>query len=78
MQDEFADLCLSGQFQQQVYNPEEQDEAQFSHLTRLSFAFNARDNGRLRELIDFINLPENGPRHQPRPTQRERETSKVN
>ncbi len=77
MQVEFSDLCLSGQFQQHAYSAEEQDDAQFSHLARLSFAFKARDNGRLRELIDFINLPHNWSRQQSRTTQRERETSKT-
>ncbi|WP_237750713.1 hypothetical protein, partial [Pseudomonas aeruginosa] len=28
-------------------------------LTRLAFVFNGRDQGRLRELLDYINLPEN-------------------
>jgi hypothetical protein len=59
MQEAFADLCLSDQFHQHAYSGEEHDEAQFSHLTRLAFAFNARDHGRLRELVDYINLPEN-------------------
>ncbi|WP_397449408.1 LOG family protein [Pseudomonas sp. NA-150] len=59
LQKTFADLCLSDSFHQHMYQGEEHDEAQFSHLTRLAFAFNGRDNGRLRELIDFINLPEN-------------------
>lgn len=77
MQTAFADLCLSGQFRQHTYSGEEHDEVQFSHLTRLSFVFNARDNGRLRELIDFINLPENWTRQQSETRQRARETSKV-
>ncbi|AEA67302.1 MULTISPECIES: TIGR00730 family Rossman fold protein [Pseudomonas] len=59
MQREFADLCLNDCFHQHDYSGEEHDEAQFSHLTRLAFAFNARDHGRLRELVDYINLPEN-------------------
>src|SRR5476651_898669 len=59
VQGEFADLCLSGEFQQTAYIGEEHDEAQFSHLTRLAFTFNGRDHGRLRELVDYINLPEN-------------------
>jgi hypothetical protein len=59
MQEEFADLCLSDQFHQHAYSGEEHDDAQFSHLTRLAFAFNGRTHGRLRELVDFINLPEN-------------------
>lgn len=55
----FADLRLSEEFQQLGYGGEEQDEPRFSHLTRLVFNFNGRDQGRLRELVDFINLPQN-------------------
>ncbi|MNP00847.1 putative lysine decarboxylase [compost metagenome] len=76
----FKDLRLSGGFHQHAYNGEEQDEPQFSHLTRLAFTFNARDQGRLRELVDFINLQENWVAAQPQPlTQpaRSREPLKV-
>ncbi|WP_248806035.1 LOG family protein [Pseudomonas sp. MWU13-2100] len=59
MQKDFADLCLSGFFYQGPCSEPEHDEPQFSHLTRLSFAFTARDQGRLRELVDFINRTEN-------------------
>jgi len=59
MQAQFADLCLNDCFHQHDYGGEEHDEARFSHLTRLAFTFNARDHGRLRELVDYINLPEN-------------------
>ncbi|MFB8829528.1 LOG family protein [Azotobacter sp. CWF10] len=57
--DEFADLCLSGTFEQQGSCESEQDEPELCHLTRLSFIFNARDHGRLRELLNFINLSRN-------------------
>ncbi|VXB72351.1 Cytochrome D ubiquinol oxidase subunit II [Pseudomonas sp. 8AS] len=56
---EFADLCLSGGYLQQGYCEAESDEPEFCELTRLAFRFNARDHGRLRELVDFINLPQN-------------------
>ena len=59
LQTEFAGLRLSGEFQQLAYTGEEHDEPKFSHLTRLVFNFNGRDQGRLRELVDYINLPEN-------------------
>jgi uncharacterized protein (TIGR00730 family) len=59
IQEAFADLRLSDYFHQHAYQGEEHDEAQFSHLSRLAFAFNGRSNGRLRELVDYINLPEN-------------------
>ncbi|WP_085581527.1 MULTISPECIES: TIGR00730 family Rossman fold protein [unclassified Pseudomonas] len=76
MQDAFADLCLSDRFHQHTFNSEE-DEAQFSHLARLTFAFNARNHGRLRELVDYINLPENWARSRPQTPQRSREPSKA-
>lgn len=56
---EFADLCLSGGFQQQPCCEAETDEPELREMTRLAFRFNARDHGRLRELVDFINLPQN-------------------
>jgi uncharacterized protein (TIGR00730 family) len=59
MQEAFADLRLSEHFHQHSYQGEEHDEAQFSHLTRLAFNFSGRDQGRLRELVDYINMPEN-------------------
>ena len=77
MQEAFADLCLSDHFHQHVYSGEEHDEPQFSHLARLAFTFNARDHGRLRELVDYINLPENWAQPKPQAQQRTREPSKV-
>ncbi|MCD5993687.1 TIGR00730 family Rossman fold protein [Pseudomonas sp. CDFA 602] len=59
MQEAFADLCVSENFHQHGYQGEEHDETQFSHLTRLAFTFTGRNQGRLRELVDYINLPEN-------------------
>ena len=53
---EFADLCLDGGFVQQACGDAEQDEPELMQLTRLAFHFNGRDQGRLRELLDFINL----------------------
>ncbi|POA17807.1 TIGR00730 family Rossman fold protein [Pseudomonas sp. FW300-N1A1] len=77
MQEAFADLYLNDHFHQHAYSGEEHDEAQFSHLARLSFTFNARDHGRLRELVDYINLPENWATPQPATPKRKREPSKV-
>jgi hypothetical protein len=65
LQAEFSDLCLEGDFHQQPYCELEQDEPEFCHLIRLAFQFNGRDHGRLRQLIDFINLPENWQRDLP-------------
>ncbi|WP_300656189.1 LOG family protein [Pseudomonas sp.] len=55
---DFIGLCKSGGFQQQAYCETEQDEPELCHLTRLAFAFNSRDHGRLRELLDLINQPQ--------------------
>ena len=59
IQQSFADICLSEGFQQHGYDNQDHDDPKFSHLTRLSFAFSGRNQGRLRELVDFINLPHN-------------------
>jgi hypothetical protein len=77
MQQAFADLCLSDHFHQYAYSEEELDEAQFSHLARLAFNFNARNHGRLRELVDYINLSENWAQSKPQSQQRSRAASKV-
>lgn len=55
---EFSGLCLSGEFRQQPAAEAEQDEPELHHLTRLAFAFNGRDHGRLRELLNLINQPQ--------------------
>jgi uncharacterized protein (TIGR00730 family) len=55
----FADLCVSEDFHQHQYAGQEHDEAHFSHLTRLAFTFTGRNQGRLRGLIDYINLDDN-------------------
>lgn len=59
LQKNFSDLCVSGHFHQHAYNSQEHEEPQFSHLSRLAFTFTARDQGRLRELVDYINRSEN-------------------
>lgn len=59
MNEAFADLCLTGGFEQQACCELEQDEPELQSLPRLSFVFNGRNHGRLRELTDFINTREN-------------------
>ena len=54
----FADLCLNGQFEQQPCCEQELDEPELQSLPRLSFVFNGRDHGRLRELTNYINQPD--------------------
>ena len=56
---EFFDLCLKDGFKQQPFCETETDEPELCELIRLAFAFNGRNHGRLRELVDFINLPQN-------------------
>ena len=59
IQKDFADICLSDGFHQQGYCSFEHEDPKFNHLTCLGFAFSGRNQGRLRELVDFINLPQN-------------------
>ncbi len=59
LNEQFTDLCLSGGFVQQPCCELELDEPELQRLPRLTFVFNGRDHGRLRELIDLINDPQN-------------------
>lgn len=59
MNEAFADLCLKDGFEQQSCCEAELDEPELQSLPRLSFVFNGRDHGRLRQLTDFINKQEN-------------------
>lgn len=56
---EFSDLCVNGGYAQVPYCAETHNEPEFCNQIRLEFVFNNRDFGRLREMIDFINLPQN-------------------
>ncbi|MBJ9977795.1 TIGR00730 family Rossman fold protein [Pseudomonas sp. S75] len=58
MQERFADLCLSGDYVQKLHSDGPYEDDGHSQLPRLVFTFTGRDQGRLRELIDFINVPE--------------------
>ncbi len=51
----FADILLEGRFRAGEALPEELDDPDLARLPRLIFAFNRRDFGRLRQLIDLIN-----------------------
>jgi uncharacterized protein (TIGR00730 family) len=56
---DFADLKMRGEFKVSGPLSVERDEPSLDHLYRLVFAFNKRDHGRLRILIDHLNdLPE--------------------
>jgi uncharacterized protein (TIGR00730 family) len=59
LNNEFRDLCTHSDFQQQAHCDSELDEPELCHMTRLAFAFNGRNNGRLRELLDLVNQPHN-------------------
>lgn len=54
----FADICTSGGFTQQLAPAPLADDPELRHLTRLTFLFDARAQGRLRTLIDEVNKPE--------------------
>lgn len=51
----FADILVSGEFEQTEALPEEANEPGLCELPRLTFRFQRQAIGRLRELIDFVN-----------------------
>jgi uncharacterized protein (TIGR00730 family) len=51
----FSDIKVKGEFRLTEPLPVEKDEPTLAHLPRLVFAFNRRDHGRLRMLIDHLN-----------------------
>jgi uncharacterized protein (TIGR00730 family) len=53
--EKFAGLKTKRDFRLSEALPVEQDETSIAHLHRLVFAFNRRDHGRLRMLIDHLN-----------------------
>ncbi|MBH3337729.1 LOG family protein [Pseudomonas mendocina] len=55
---DFSCLCKEGGFTQQPHGEQERDEPELCDLTRLAFAFNGRDYGRLRALLNVVNEPE--------------------
>ena len=50
-----AGVKVKGEFRVSGALNVERDEPVLAHLHRLVFAFNRRDHGRLRELIDYLN-----------------------
>jgi hypothetical protein len=52
----FSDILVDGRFTLSGPLPEEKDEPDLAELPRLVFHFNRRDLGRLRQLIDLLNL----------------------
>jgi uncharacterized protein (TIGR00730 family) len=55
MNEDFADLIVSGKIQAVPPTPEEVADDDNLQLHRIGFAFNRRDYGRLRQLIDVLN-----------------------
>ena len=55
IQKDFADINARGEFRVTGPLPQERDEPSLANLHRLVFAFNKRDHGRLRMLIDYLN-----------------------
>lgn len=56
---QFRDICTEGTFQQTSPRVGDVDEPELGEMHRLEFAFNGRQQGRLRALIDFVNRAEN-------------------
>jgi uncharacterized protein (TIGR00730 family) len=52
---EFSDIKVKGEFRVSEPLPVERDEPALAHLPRLVFAFNRREHGRLRMLINHLN-----------------------
>jgi hypothetical protein len=53
--EQYADIAVHGGFRVSEALPVEADETALHHLPRLVFAFNRRNHGRLRMLIDHLN-----------------------
>lgn len=55
VQQQFSDMLTEGTFEQRPSLPEEIDEPGLKDLARLTFSFNRRNAGRLRQLINHLN-----------------------
>ncbi len=55
IQEQFADIVSAGRFQITGQLPEEKEETALAELPRLVFHYNRYNQGRLRQLIDFLN-----------------------
>jgi uncharacterized protein (TIGR00730 family) len=53
--EKWADIKVKGDFRLSPALPVERDEPALANLHRLMFAFNRRDHGRMRMLIDYLN-----------------------
>jgi hypothetical protein len=61
LNDEFQDIVAVGRIERARAHRLEADEQQLEHLPRIMFQFNRRNMGRLRQMIDLINLELGGP-----------------
>lgn len=59
LNDNFSSICVKGDIKQVPYCEQTHKEPEFCKLFRLEFHFNARDFGRLRQLVNYINQPQN-------------------
>jgi hypothetical protein len=55
MNEDFADIITGAKFSAAEPSPEERADGDVPELARISFGFNRRDYGRLRQLIDLLN-----------------------
>jgi uncharacterized protein (TIGR00730 family) len=55
LNEDFADILLDGRIETALPTPEELEDKDRLDLARISFNFNRRDYGRLRQLIDVLN-----------------------
>lgn len=54
-QSKFMDLCATGSFEQVPAFPQEQDEPEILHLSRLAFHYHRKEAGRLRQFLNWLN-----------------------
>jgi hypothetical protein len=55
LNEDFADIVVDGKIEVVKPTPEEIEDGDRLDLTRISFNFNRRDYGRLRQMIDVLN-----------------------
>ena len=56
LNDEFGDLCATGRIACCEAHPQESDDAHLADLPRLTLDFNRRSAGRLRQMVDLLNV----------------------
>ena len=56
LNDEYGDIVESGKIEKSPPLPLESDDVHLHHLPRLVFQFDRKEIGRLRQMVDFINL----------------------